>query len=498
MSGIRAFKLFLTLLGGIGVLIWQGWINNIYQLLITGAVGILVLGIFALRERSQTRLDQEEPPEEEPGVVGGLLFPAVIYTIILGFVMWGGLQLANLTSLDALFLEADRASFGADVAKYQEVGAFSKVEEIAKERLKMPVSKTWQRDLEMIVYRAIIAQADALPDGEAKEAKYGEAAQWAVDQGIESEEAAAKQQLAHPTPTPTKTPTPTATPSPTPTPAPVSLPEGSTAKVVRTEVVPDGAIFYLKVVDAQGVFVSGLVAKDFNILVDGTLVNARVTDLETAPLPKSVVVAIDGSGSMNAGNAIAAAKDGAKTLLSSLNAGDEVKVFLFRGREVVTVQEWTSDFPSAIAAINEIVADGGTPLYDAIFTGARELAGRTNIRKVLVVLSDGADSTSLVGLEQVLTQLPVVSPEMYVIGLETRETDYTVIERIAASVGGTLLRPQSVEEIPIAFGKIAEDVGQLYAITVDVPNVLVGEHTIEIRIGSGPTMYTIILASIIR
>lgn len=497
---MRRWRLLFTTVATVMIAILSHWHVDTYHLAITGlAGGFLMMVYIVIHVRSA---QNPENDDDEPSFVRQAIVPAVPLTLLLVAVMAGAIIVANLTDLDRLFLDSDRAAFEADVEQYKDVNAWSKIEEIAKERLKMPVSKTWQKELEQLVYRAIIAQADALPDGEAKEAKYGEAAKWALDHAIDSEEAAAKQQLAHPTPTPTKTPTQsptsTATPTitPTPTPAPAILPEGSTAKVVRQESVPGGTVIYLKILDAQGLFIPGLVVKDFVVLVDGQQTSVRVTDLELSPVPKSVVVAIDGSGSMSANDAIGKAREGAVAFLGSLSLGDEVIVLLFQGNTISKVTDWTSDLEEAKRAVAQIKAEGNTPLYDAIFMGARELAGRGNSRKVMVVLSDGADTSSLVGIGQILGQLPVVSPELYVIGLQTEDNDFETLQQIADSVGGTLQRPKSAEEIVTAFRQVGEEIGRQYALTIDIPGLLDGEHQIEIRIGSGQTMYTIVMATV--
>ncbi|MGH9755790.1 MAG: VWA domain-containing protein [Blastocatellia bacterium] len=71
--------------------------------------------------------------------------------------------------------------------------------------------------------------------------------------------------------------------------------------------------------------------------------------------------------------------------------------------DVVVLQEFTNKIPLLVEATRQLKAQGATSLYDAIYL-ASDYLKPTEGRRVIVIVSDGGDTTSNKGLLEVLTQ----------------------------------------------------------------------------------------------
>lgn len=139
-------------------------------------------------------------------------------------------------------------------------------------------------------------------------------------------------------------------------------------------------------------------------LIDGAIALWR-----GAKKPAHVVLAIDVSGSMEEEGKIAAARDGAAEFIGQLGDADRLSLLTFatdtawlqRSGQVSTVRS------QAMAQVRGLIANGKTGLYDAVGVGVRHLHEDPDqdAIKAVVVLSDGADTTSMLGLEGLLAAI---------------------------------------------------------------------------------------------
>ena len=127
----------------------------------------------------------------------------------------------------------------------------------------------------------------------------------------------------------------------------------------------------------------------------------------------SVSLALDVSGSMNeeGGAKIAAARDGARQLVSALSDRDRFALLLFNdnprwANEGALLKDARTGLDGALAST---VADGGTALYDAVLAAveqqSKERANEPDRISAVVVLSDGADRDSRTKLGELLERI---------------------------------------------------------------------------------------------
>ena len=149
------------------------------------------------------------------------------------------------------------------------------------------------------------------------------------------------------------------------------------------------------VTDVKGRFVPGLRRDDFRLYEDGHAQD--ITHFSNERVPISLGIAIDSSASM-AGGKWDSAVSALERLLDSLRAGDQVLVYRF-GSDPELVQDWTDDFRRIRRALGRIDPDGGTALHDGVADTLRRVEKGQHRKKTVLVISDGNDNSSDIGLD---------------------------------------------------------------------------------------------------
>ncbi len=194
--------------------------------------------------------------------------------------------------------------------------------------------------------------------------------------------------------------------------------------------------------------------------------------------PLDVALVFDTSNSMS-GDRLADAQRAALAFLDALGPEDEALVVAF-GDDVRVVAELSAAREAQKDAVRGFSVSGGTALYDAIFDAAKALAGgRSEARRVMVVLSDGRDEASS-GLEpgsfhtldEAIRQAHLRDVALFTLGIGgalRRDTDYTgrltteeVLSRLASSTGGRYLSVERSRGLSDAYRDILEELRERY------------------------------------
>lgn len=161
--------------------------------------------------------------------------------------------------------------------------------------------------------------------------------------------------------------------------------------------------------DAHGALVPSLNKEDFVVTEEGRPQQIRVFDRQ-AGTPLSVVLMVDAS--------LSTAKDlrfeqdsAARFLRSLLRTQDRMALYSFT-HDVTQVCEFTSDVARLDKALHGIHADGGTSLYDAIFLASEQLKNHSG-RHVIILITDGGDTTSTVDFHQALRKAQEADAVIY-------------------------------------------------------------------------------------
>jgi len=169
------------------------------------------------------------------------------------------------------------------------------------------------------------------------------------------------------------------------------------------------------VFDAGGHFVPGLSQDDFVVYEDNSRV--EVTHFNAERVPVSLGIALDTSGSM-AGNKMDAARGALTRFVADLlDRSDEL--FLYRFSNYPTLaQGWTSERQRILGALDRMTPNGGTAMYDAVSEAIPLAQQGKNRKKALVVISDGNDTASQLGIRDVKQQIRESEVLVYAIGID--------------------------------------------------------------------------------
>jgi VWFA-related protein len=174
------------------------------------------------------------------------------------------------------------------------------------------------------------------------------------------------------------------------------------------------------VTDDQGRFVNGLTVDDFEVYEDGKL--QKISQFDSERVPVSLGLALDTSGSM-AGDKIAAAQAAVNRFLYDL-LSDQDEVFLYRFDSRPTLlQGWTDDRRAVGRALGSVKPTGGTAIFDTVAVSVPLAQSGTRRKKALVLISDGNDTSSQTGLDELRQLIRETEVMVYAIGIDASGRD---------------------------------------------------------------------------
>jgi tight adherence protein B len=179
----------------------------------------------------------------------------------------------------------------------------------------------------------------------------------------------------------------------------------------------------------------------------------------------AVALAIDTSGSMY-GAPLQKALGSATDFLDHLKQGDEGAVFGF-GHTATMPQGLTADTTVLRAAVAGLSSDTvqGTAVNDAALLAVRELArSKADARRVLVLLTDGKDSSSTAKLADVITAASKAGVSIYTIALHTGSYTPGSLQELSAATGGTF-HDADQAGLGRVYTDIAQELQQTFVLT---------------------------------
>ena len=240
------------------------------------------------------------------------------------------------------------------------------------------------------------------------------------------------------------------------------------------------------VTDAKGRYVKNLVETDFAVLEEG--VRQSLALFANEPVPIDLALTIDASASMT--RHLPIVRKAAGALVDSLRVGDRATVVTIQKAVGVSLP-LTSDRSQITAAIRDLSASGETALYDGVYVVLKELerARSSEIRRrVLVLLSDGLDTSSRLSADDMLALARRVGIGIYVIAMPTWSFNLTrsrqdasawqgeyAMRALAHDTGGRSFFPKRVEELPAIYADIAHELANQYELAY-LPSRLVGRE----------------------
>lgn len=227
--------------------------------------------------------------------------------------------------------------------------------------------------------------------------------------------------------------------------------------------------------DANGVPVPDLTAANFEINEDRAPQARTITAVEpfvNRDVPVSVVLVIDVSGSMQ-GQPLADAKVAAVRFLDRLSARDRVAVLAFSDRVNLDAPDqareaaFTADKPALYKLIDGLQANGGTPLYDAVYKAVQSVSTETSGNRAVILLTDGRDEdpgSRVASAETPIQAATRANIPVFTIGLGN-QIDRGYLERLARLTGGTYQETPASAQLATLFQNVGDLLKQQYRLT---------------------------------
>jgi Ca-activated chloride channel family protein len=262
--------------------------------------------------------------------------------------------------------------------------------------------------------------------------------------------------------------------------APVQGADSRPAFRARTEMVA----LNVTVVDSHERHVTGLTSGDFAVYDDG--VPQKVNFFASDEVPIDLAVLIDTSSSMI--QRLPLVRKAATRFVQALRPIDRGAVVAFAD-QMRFLQPFTHDVGLLERAIASTSAHGETALFSTLYVVLKEFAkaGRnaTEVRRpAIVVLTDGEDTVSLVGQDDVIELVRRTGVAIYTISIavavETRNLDaegknrtFNLIDddlrRLARESGGQAFFPLRLDELNSVYSWVARELSAQYSLAY-MPN----------------------------
>jgi Ca-activated chloride channel homolog len=222
---------------------------------------------------------------------------------------------------------------------------------------------------------------------------------------------------------------------------------------------------FTTVTDSRGAPIANLTKEDFRLLEDGIPQTIKVFEKESA-LPLTIALAIDTSESTRRDIAleVASAK---KFVRSILRPVDQLAVFQIT-EDIDQLTRFISDPKMIERGIDHLQGGAGTSLYDGIFLASDALLDHQG-RKVLVLITDGGDTTSKTDYNNALRRAQQAEAIVYSIIVVPVAADagrntggeHALIQ-ISKDTGGKYYYAEGGEQLDDAFRKISEELRTQY------------------------------------
>ena len=169
------------------------------------------------------------------------------------------------------------------------------------------------------------------------------------------------------------------------------------------------------VTDNSGRFYGNLRKEDFIVYEDNKPV--EITHFNAERTPVSLGIVVDTSGSM-VGDKWAAAVSSIDRFFRMMN--DELdEFFLYRfSANPDLVADWTNDRDRLANSLRRIHPNGGTAMYDAAAEAVPMAHSGQNRKKAVVIISDGNDTSSRVGVSEVRQVVRETEVLVYAVGID--------------------------------------------------------------------------------
>ena len=167
--------------------------------------------------------------------------------------------------------------------------------------------------------------------------------------------------------------------------------------------------------DDNGHFVSGLTKDDFTVYEDGQ--PQEISQFSNERVPVSLGILLDTSGSMTP-EKMSSARNAIDRFIYDLLGKDDELFFMQFASVPDLLQGWTYDRRAISRAAGQVVAAGGTAMYDAIAQALPIAADGRNQKKAILLISDGNDTNSRTSVGALRNMIRESEVMVYALGVD--------------------------------------------------------------------------------
>lgn len=242
------------------------------------------------------------------------------------------------------------------------------------------------------------------------------------------------------------------------------------------------------VADEKGRLVQNLAPADVRIFDDQAPVGQFQRFERIDDLPLRIGLVLDVSGSMR--KVMAQEKSVALAFLKEVLRPQTDRAFVLAfGSTVELWQDTTGDAANLQGAIQRVAApSAGTDMYDALYSACVDHwnAEETEpVHRVIVVVTDGDDTGSRHGLQDVVAAAQRSAVQIYALTVHSPRKSYIgdgILQRLADESGGRFFVAPSNQEVPAIFEQIEQELRSQYYVSFRPARETPGFHALQVEV----------------
>jgi Ca-activated chloride channel homolog len=247
--------------------------------------------------------------------------------------------------------------------------------------------------------------------------------------------------------------------------------------------------------------VTGLTADDFQLLDQGVVQTVQSSTISDVPV--SMLLALDTSSSVE-GTPLARLKVASEAALGALGPNDRAALLTFAGASQLRTN-WGEARGGLRTAIHAVEAGGSTSLFDAIFTAFTLRDTAPGRRNLIVLFSDGADTSSWLPEHAVFDKARQTDTVVYSATIDSPPREAGVqfrsgiqlravpqrplfeskpfLEELAETTGGSAFVARGADGLRATFTRIVTEFQSRYLLSYAPERVAeAGWHPIEVKL----------------
>ena len=231
------------------------------------------------------------------------------------------------------------------------------------------------------------------------------------------------------------------------------------------------------VTDKKGKSIRNLKRENFKVYEDNSLQTISSFSSE-GNLPLTIALLLDTSGSIR--DRLRFAQEAANEFfLSTLVRGKDRGMVLSFHSAVDVIQDFTDDPDKLAQSIRRMRAGGATALYDAIYLAAREKLTAQSGRRIIVVITDGDDTSSRLSMTEALEMaqrndvvIYAISTNSSGLGGEKNRRGDDVLKKFTDETGGKVFFPFKLDDLSSSFSDITKELRFQYGLAYSPTNLV--------------------------